>query len=155
MRRVPKRGHGQIVRWPLCLPSGADRAQLSKALSLFEPNGQAVPAGQEGKQLSDPEDLRALARVLGMQKTAQYRKRAIEILEGLTDRNLVTAEDQFGLARLYESIDDWPKARQKYHDLIGQPETSGTWRPSIADGAISLSLQVGCCNISSLARNKT
>ena len=106
------------------LADGADRAQLTKALSLFEQNGQAVPAGQEGKQLSDPEDLRALARILGMQKTAQYRKRAAELLEGLTSRGRVTAEDQVGLARLYESIDDWPRARQKYQDLIGQSKSS-------------------------------
>ena len=106
------------------LADGADRAQLTKALGLFEQNGQAAPAGQEGKQLSDPEDLRALARILGMQKTAQYRKRAAELLESLTSRGRVTAEDQIGLARLYESIDDWPRARQKYQDLIGQSKSS-------------------------------
>ena len=59
-----------------------------------------------------------------MQKTAQYRKRAAELLEGLTSRGRVTAEDQIGLARLYESIDDWPRARQKYQDLIGQSKSS-------------------------------
>ena len=31
------------------LASGTDRTQVSKALSLFEPDGQSVPAGQEGK----------------------------------------------------------------------------------------------------------
>ena len=49
-----------------------------------------------------------------MQKTVVHRKRAIEILESLTDQNLATSEDRFLLARLYEVIGDWPKARQKY-----------------------------------------
>ena len=31
------------------LASGTDRTQVSKALALFEPDGQPVPAGQEGK----------------------------------------------------------------------------------------------------------
>ena len=46
------------------LANGADRTQVSKALALFEPDGKPVPEGQEGRKLSDPEDLRVLARVL-------------------------------------------------------------------------------------------
>ena len=65
----------------------------------------------------DPEDLRVLARVLDMQKTVVQRKRAIEILESLTDQNLVNSEDRFLLAHLYDVIGDWPKARQKYDEL--------------------------------------
>ena len=102
----------------LVLASGTDRTQLSKALTLFEPDGQAVPAGQEGKKLGgDQEDLRVLVQVLDKQKTVVHRKRAIEILESLIDRNLATSEDRFVVARLYEVIGDWPKARQKYDDL--------------------------------------
>jgi cellulose synthase operon protein C len=102
----------------LVLASGTDRTQVRSALALFEPDGQPVPAGQEGKSRpGDPEDLRVLARVLEMQKTAVQRKRAIEILESLTDQNLVNSEDRFLLAHLYEVIDDWPKARQKYDEL--------------------------------------
>ena len=48
-------------------------------------------------EASDPEDLRVLARVLEMQKTLVHRKRAIEILESLTDKNLATSEDRFVL----------------------------------------------------------
>jgi tetratricopeptide (TPR) repeat protein len=102
----------------LVLASGIDRTQVSKALTLFEPDGQTVPAGQEGKKRpGDPDDLRVLARVLEMQKTVVQRKRAIEILESLTDQNLVNSEDRFLLAHLYEVTDDWPKARQKYDEL--------------------------------------
>jgi tetratricopeptide (TPR) repeat protein len=102
----------------LVLASSTDRTQLSKALTLFEPDGQPVPAGQEGKKRpGDPEDLRVLARVLDVQKTVVQRKRAIEILESLADQNLATSEDRFILAQLYEVIGDWPKARQKYDEL--------------------------------------
>ena len=52
-----------------------------------------------------------------MQKTVVQRKRAIEILESLTDQNLVNSEDRFLLAHLYDLIGDWPKARQKYDEL--------------------------------------
>jgi predicted Zn-dependent protease len=102
----------------LVLASGTDRTQVSKALTLFEPDGQTVPAGQEGKKRpGDPDDLRVLARVLEMQKTVVQRKRAIEILESLTDQNLANSDDRFLLAHLYEVTDDWPKARQKYDEL--------------------------------------
>jgi len=95
----------------------ADYQQVRKALSYFEPPGQPAASGQEGKTLKDPEDLRILTRVLDLQRTPQHRKRAIEILESLTDKKLANTEDQFLLARLYEKSDDWPKAREKYRVL--------------------------------------
>ena len=55
--------------------------------------------------------------MLAAQKTTQHRKRAIEILESLIDKNLANAEDRFLLARLYEVSGDWPKARETYRDL--------------------------------------
>ena len=81
-----------------------------------------MPAGQEGKilerkNLADPEDLRVLARVLDLQRTLVHRKRAIEILETLADKNLATSEDRFSVARLYEAIGEWQKAREKYREL--------------------------------------
>ena len=113
---------GETAAWAnrtraLVLASGADPAQKRKALTFFERDGKPVPAGQEGKTVNDPEDLRTLVQVLDLQKTVVHRKRAIEILENLTDRNLATFGDRFTLARHYEAIDDWPKAREKYHEL--------------------------------------
>jgi tetratricopeptide (TPR) repeat protein len=106
----------------LVLANGADRERLSKALAIFEPNGEPVPAGQEGKilerkNLLDPDDLRVLARVLDLQRTLVHRKRAIEILESLAAKNLATNEDRFSAARLYGAIGDWQKAREKYGEL--------------------------------------
>ena len=120
--RTPKRATWANRALALILANGTDRTQLSKALTLFEPDGQPVRAGQEGKilehnNLADPEDLRVLAQVLDMQKTLVHRKRAIEILETLANKNLATSEDRFFIARLYETIGDWPKAREKYREL--------------------------------------
>jgi tetratricopeptide (TPR) repeat protein len=119
--------NGETTAWAnralaLVLANGTDRTQLSKALAIFEPDGKPVPAGQEGKilerkNLGDPEDLRVLARVLDLQRTAVHRKRAIEILETLADKNLATSEDRFTVARLYETIGEWQKAREKYREL--------------------------------------
>ena len=102
----------------LVLASGTDRAQVSKALRLFERDGQSVPAGQEGKSVDDAEDLRVLVQVLDMQRTVVHRKRAAEILENLAIKNLATPEDRFSLARLYEVLGEWPKAKPKYQELI-------------------------------------
>ncbi len=117
----------EITAWAnralaLVLASGTDRTQLSKALAIFEPDGKPVPAGQEGKMLErknlgDPEDLRVLARVLDLQRTVVHRKRAIEILETLADKNQATSEDRFTVARLYEAIGQWQKAQEKYREL--------------------------------------
>ena len=65
----------------------------------------------------DPEDMRALARVLDAQKTVEGRKRAIEILESLIAKNLANGDDRFLLARLYEISGDWPRARVAYREL--------------------------------------
>ena len=144
----------------LILANGTDRAKLSRALTLFEPDGQPVRAGQEGKTLehnsaTDPEDLRVLARVLDMQKTLVHRKRAIEILETLANKNLATFEDRFAIAQLYEAIGDWPKAREKYRELNLRTKTLRDMEISIADPISSLSSQIVCFNIANLAISKT
>ena len=114
--------NAETARWAnrtlaLVLASRGNPTQLSKALALFEPTGKLVPAGQEGKNLTDPADQRALVHVLDMQKTLVHRKRAIEILKSLADKSVTIAEDRFILARLYEAIGDWPSAREKYREL--------------------------------------
>jgi cellulose synthase operon protein C len=131
LEALRKQGGGakntEIMAWAnralaLVLANGTDRTQLSNALAIFEPDGKPVPAGQEGKMLErknlgDPEDLRVLARVLDLQRTVVHRKRAIEILETLADKNLATTEDRFTVARLYEVIGQWQKAQEKYREL--------------------------------------
>jgi tetratricopeptide (TPR) repeat protein len=95
----------------------ADVQKVRKALTLLEPAGQpTVGGGANG--LEDPEDMRVLALVLDAQGTIQHRKRAIEVLESLVARSLANAEDRSLIARLYEISGDWPKARERYRDLL-------------------------------------
>ncbi len=103
--------------------SDTDLNEVRRALSLFESNDPVTP-GQEGKTLEDPEDLRILAKVLDQQgrvpdvRIPLYRKRAIEILESLTDQKVANSEDEFLLAQLYDVSGDWPKALDAFRDLI-------------------------------------
>ena len=101
----------------LVLVSGTDNERVRKALYYFEPNNQPAPLGQEGKNVEDPDDLRVLAQVLEAQKTDLQRKRAIDILESLADKNLASPDDRFRLAQLCERSGDWPRAREKYREL--------------------------------------
>src|SRR5262249_37827188 len=81
--------------------------------------------GQEGKTLDDPEDLRILAHVLDLQRTPEHRKRAIEVIESLTAKNVGRFEDWLFLAALYESSGNWPKARETYQELDKQSKNPG------------------------------
>jgi tetratricopeptide (TPR) repeat protein len=101
----------------LTYASGPNVERMHKALALFEPNGQAAPVGQEGKGLSDQEDLRVLARVLETQRNPDQLKRAIQILESLIDKNQANNEDRFLLGRLHERSGDWSKAQDEYREL--------------------------------------
>ena len=56
---------------------------------LLEPDGKAAKAGR--KALEDPEDLRALARVLRRSGPSTDRNRAIEVLESLVGRDLASS----------------------------------------------------------------
>ena len=72
---------------------------------------------KRAKALTDPEDLRILARVLDAQRNADQLKRAIQILESLIDKNTANNEDRFLLGRLYEKSGDWSKAQDEYRGL--------------------------------------
>ena len=98
----------------LALASTNDPQRLSRALSILDP----VAAGKSGaKALEDPDDLRALAQVLEAQRAPEHRKRAIEIMELLVEKNLANTDDRFFLTRLEEASGQWPKALRIYHDL--------------------------------------
>ena len=95
-----------------------DRQRVHDALALLKNVGSQTTTGTQGAAtLEDRDDLRVLARVLDAQKTVAGRKRAIEILESLSAKNLASADDRFLLARLYESSGDWSKARVAYREL--------------------------------------
>jgi cellulose synthase operon protein C len=97
----------------LALAASSKPESVTRALTLLEPNG----SGGGAKGLEDPDNLRALARVLEAQKTAEHRKRAIDVARLLVDKNLATTDDRFFLARLEEFNGNWPKALEVYRDL--------------------------------------
>ena len=103
----------------LTLIGKGDPEQSRTALALFEPTGQT---GAATKAPETPEDQRVLARVLEAQKTPEYRKRAIEILNSLVGKNPDSFEDRLLLAQLNDYAGDWLTARQQYEELIKRTE---------------------------------
>jgi tetratricopeptide (TPR) repeat protein len=61
---------------------------------------------------------RAQALVLSQQKDPKERRKAIELLEDLDGSLALPANDQFLLARLYESVGNWTKARTRMLPLL-------------------------------------
>ena len=124
LRAILKRGtnaqNAETAAWArrtLALTLASDQQRAREALSILAPAGQAATGSQAAKTLEDPEDLRVLARVLGVQTTMQDRKQAIEILESLVSNSLANAEDRFLLAQLHDLCGDWSKARERYREL--------------------------------------
>jgi predicted Zn-dependent protease len=107
----------------LTLASSNDPERVHRALSLLEPTDGTHTTSQGSTNLEDPEDLRALAVVLGAQKTLASRKRAVEILESLVAKNLANPEDYVQLARALEAKGDWPRAKEQYRELILRTES--------------------------------
>ena len=122
LKRGAEQSNAESYAWArrtlaLIYGSGPGVERMHKALALFEPNGQTVPAGREGEALADPDDLRILARVLDAQRTPEQLKRAIQILELLINKNLANNEDRFLLGWLYEKSGDWAKAKDEYRGV--------------------------------------
>ena len=92
------------------LASGRGHQGRQDALQLLDAN-----INQLG---SMPQDLRIQARLLARSPSRSNRQEAIDILTGLAERVTLTAADQFELARLYLSVDDWPSARQTMQILL-------------------------------------
>src|SRR5262249_24530139 len=116
LEEIRRQGPPDMVAWArrsLALTFLAQGSYQKKrdALALFEPaDGRAGP-------IEDPEDLRVLARVHESQATPEHRKRAIEILESLVARNLISSEDRFLLALLEDATGNWPRAREQFREL--------------------------------------
>jgi tetratricopeptide (TPR) repeat protein len=100
------------------LVSAPTKERIQKALDLIEPAAQPRLVSET----SDPDDLRALARILDIKGSPESRKRATEILRALVTRNLAELDDRFLLARLEEVGGDWESAREQYRELILRSE---------------------------------
>ncbi len=102
------------------LVAGGDYQQSRQALAVLgildRDQLRDLTAGETA------EDLRAKALVLASQRTLAHKRRAIEILEGLSGKQ-PQAEDQFMLAQLYEAVGDARRAREQMLTLLArQPD---------------------------------
>lgn len=71
------------------------------------------------------DDLRVKAAILSRRNTRQDRRSLIQTLTEIGTRQPLTRAEQFEMARLYESIDDWPHARELLQDLLRDGRTNG------------------------------
>ena len=84
-----------------------------------------------------PDKLRAQALVLAMQRLKSKHRRAIEILEkNVAALGPLTADDRFLLAKLYDSVGDWPKARTYLNGLVGDSKPQPSFAAAFARGLV-------------------
>jgi tetratricopeptide (TPR) repeat protein len=103
----------------VALATGGDYHDFLQALDLvglrLDPEGSVIegqPAGAD-----DLGDQRVRAAVLATQNAHRLRAKAIAILEELSRRRALTANDQLRLARLYEANGDARKALEQFRSL--------------------------------------
>jgi tetratricopeptide (TPR) repeat protein len=70
------------------------------------------------------DDLRVKAAILSRRNTRQDRRNLIQTLTEIGARQPLTRAEQFEMARLYETIDDWPHARELLQDLLREGRTN-------------------------------
>ena len=105
------------------LASGGDQPRWREALTLV---GLREDGALPKPTADNLEDLRSGALVLAAQKKRQQRRRAMELLESLQEKQL-TAEEQFLLAQLHEALGEWPKARQQLLQLVAANSTNARY----------------------------
>jgi cellulose synthase operon protein C len=116
------------ARWHLALvlASGTDYGRFREALGLvglkLDQNGLLVrDAERERSESSD--NRRFQARVLASQAGhRQFRQRAHELLEELERSKALPPDDRFILVMLYESENEWAKAKPILTELAGHKE---------------------------------
>jgi tetratricopeptide (TPR) repeat protein len=116
------------ARWHLALvlASGTDYGRFREALALvglkLDNNGQLLrDAERERKESSDNQ--RFQARVLASQAGhRQFRQRARELLEELERNKALPPDDRFILAMLYETENEWMKAKPILTELANVKE---------------------------------
>jgi tetratricopeptide (TPR) repeat protein len=106
----------------MLLCSGTDYKAFSEAMDLvglkLDSDGRLV---RETVRDENVENRRARARVLASQGQNQFRRQAIEILEGLRHDNALIPEDQYLLALLYNAAGQTEKANSQLEGLVQGP----------------------------------
>jgi tetratricopeptide (TPR) repeat protein len=101
----------------LVLASSGDYQQSKKALELLGFIDE-LAKDKEFPAKEDPVDQRAKLAVLARQKNPVQRREAVAILEDLLRRQLLTPDERFLLAQLYQSQGNWPKEREQIMFLV-------------------------------------
>ncbi len=109
----------------LVLSSPNDYQETVKALRLLgvlDAESEKLPPAT-GENLADQ---RAKIVILARAQNPRQRRQAISLLEGLLGRQQITSDERFLLAQLYESVGEWPKARQQFQFVLSAgPEALG------------------------------
>jgi tetratricopeptide (TPR) repeat protein len=108
-----------------------DSRKALEVLGLVEGDGPPQAAGAVS-----PEDQRTRAVILAAQKGPAPRRQAVRLLEDLFARQPPSAEDQYFLAQLYESVGDWPNARRWLAKLAPAQERNAAFLDHYARGLI-------------------
>jgi tetratricopeptide (TPR) repeat protein len=87
-----------------------NRADIKEAINLIDRN--------INENSFHPADLRTKARLLAGRWTQGNRRKAIQILEELDQRQPLVADDQFLLARMYLASGNWGAAENRFLDLL-------------------------------------
>lgn len=111
----------------LCLADG-DYQQFQTALELIEGNLR-----ERGPSV---EDLGMKANLFS--RRPSNRRQAIQLYEELLGRHVLSPEEQFQLAQLYEEANQWPRARERLLALLGQEPDNPHYRVYLAHYALSL-----------------
>jgi tetratricopeptide (TPR) repeat protein len=116
------------ARWHLALvlASSADYGRFREALGLvglrLDNNGHLVRDAQRERDDSS-DNRRFQARVLASQASHRpFRQRARELLEEMEHNKALPSDERFILAMLYESEDEWIKAKPILAELANQRE---------------------------------
>jgi tetratricopeptide (TPR) repeat protein len=94
----------------LGLAAGDEYQEFLDALQLIEINLQA--------RTRSFDDLRARAVILATRPS--HRQEALRTFEGLQARRVLSAEEQFLMAQLYDEAGDWRRARERFLALMGE-----------------------------------
>ncbi len=127
LRAIIERGKAQQsgrtddsnVVWAKSLMSvilGSDPSRASQALELVGLSADAS-ANLASLDTQSPDDLRAKARALAVQKNPELRKQAFSFFQELAKRS-PTGPDLLLLAQMYEIDNDWPAADENYRRAI-------------------------------------
>jgi len=105
----------------MAAPGGFQQTQ--KALEMLGLGKNISPKDDPGQSAdANLADERAKMVILAQQTSPRQRRQAIAILQQLARLQVISNEEQFLLGQLYESVGEWPKAREQLLSLLTATE---------------------------------